>query len=96
MAIEVLPLIASSDYDDFRMVVGSDMPDTYDRWCQLVTNQIRIFAQAGRTTKQVPIRPTPFVSFLSAKAAVADFMMLRTYAIEIDGRDGIEQQVGVV
>jgi hypothetical protein len=96
MAIEVLPLIASSDYDDFRTVVGSEMPATYDHWCQLVTSQIRIFAQAGRTTKQVPIRPTPFVNFLSAKAAVADLMMLRTYAIEIEAREGIERQLGVV
>jgi hypothetical protein len=88
MAIEVLPLIASSDYDDFRTFVGSDMPDTYDHWCQLVKNQMLIFIQAGCTTKEVPIRPTQFVNFLSAKGADADLMMLRTYAIEIDARGG--------
>lgn len=93
MAIEILPRIASSDYDDFRAVIGRDMPDTYDDWCQLVTNQIRIFTQAGCTTKEVPIRPAQFAKYLSTKAADADLMMLRAFAIEIDASDGIERQL---
>ena len=84
MDVEVFPLIAPNDYPNFRALIGSDIPDTYDKWRNLQTNEIRQFIQAGRTTKEVPVDSHQFTNFLYARGANANLVALRNCTIEIN------------
>ncbi len=81
---EVFPLIAPNDYATFRQLIGANMPDTYDKWRQLQTKELREFIQAGRQTREVPIDSNQFARFLSTRGANANLVSLRNCTIEID------------
>jgi len=84
MDVEIFPLITSDDYPTFRQLLGDDVPDAYDEWRKLQTNEIRQFVQAGRSTKEVPVNFHQFTNYLRARGAQANLVSLRNCTIEID------------
>ena len=83
MDIEFFPSIAPDDYAAFRRLLGEDIPNTYDEWRNLQTNEIRQFRQVGRNTREVPVDPNEFAAFLQTTGAQANLTSLRNFTIAV-------------
>ena len=53
-----LPYIAPHNYDSFRRLSGSDLPDSYDEWLQLHTKEKRERGQVGYDVQEVQVDPS--------------------------------------
>lgn len=84
MDVEVFPLIAPNDYVAFRALLRDNVPDTYDEWRKLQTDEIRQFVMAGRAIREVPVYSHQFANYLRARGANANLVSLRNFTIEVD------------
>jgi hypothetical protein len=80
--VEDFPLIAPNDYAAFRNILGNDIPDTYDEWLKLQTEEIIQFGRAGRETAKIPVHSDEFARFLHSRGANANIVSLRNFTIE--------------
>jgi hypothetical protein len=77
-----LPIIRRHDYDTFRSLDGFDLPDTYDEWFNLHTNEKRERNQAGFDVVEVEVNPSEFARFCRARGGRAQGQRLLDFTIE--------------
>lgn len=62
-----LPLIARQDYETFRRLNGSDLPDTYDEWFKLHSKEKLERGQVGYMVEERHVDPREFVRYCGAR-----------------------------
>ena len=80
MATRYLPIIQSGDYETFRRMLGRDIPDTYDEWCNLMANRSLQVTRGGHTARGIEIHPDEFSVWLTAPGRERTFHSLEGLA----------------
>lgn len=69
------------DYDAFHRLLGSDLPDTHNDWCQLLIEQrLPDLVQAGHAVRETTVKPDEFVRYCRKIGASSDLQTLRGFA----------------
>jgi hypothetical protein len=55
-----LPFISPRDYDTFRRILHSDLPNTYDEWFTLHTKERADRGRAGCPVREIKVNPNEF------------------------------------
>jgi hypothetical protein len=86
MAIFFEPHIDPQDYDAFRRLPRSDLPDTYDEWLNLLGNEnARILVQPGNSIRSLKVEPDEFSRHCRATGTACDLQNLRNYVAKKSG-----------
>ena len=56
----LLPIIASNDYDAFRRILHSYIPDTYDEWLNLFAKWEKEWSGNGRSVRRIKVDSREF------------------------------------
>jgi hypothetical protein len=87
MTPEYLPLIASHDYEAFRRILDTDLPNTYNEWLQVHTDHRSDLERKGVIVGEIEVYPDEFARFVRDHGNVANITVLRNFVIEKVGRD---------
>lgn len=79
---EFLPVIIRQQYELFRKLPQSDLPNTYDEWLNLHTNIKRERGQMGFNIREVQIDPHQFAEYCRSRGIAADGLRLSHFARE--------------
>jgi hypothetical protein len=82
MEVVYLPFISSRDYDAFRRILHSDLPNTYDEWFQLHTKERADRGRVGHPIREIKVNPNEFSRFLNARGMTANLKTLEDFTIE--------------
>lgn len=63
MAIFALPWIEPENYEAFRRLMGTRIPDAYEKWLQLHTQQSVNYRASGHQVQIHEVRPDDFAEF---------------------------------
>jgi hypothetical protein len=77
-----IPLITREQYDTFRSLNGSDLPDTYDKWLQLQTKQKVERGRIGYTIKEIRINPDEFTRYCTPRRITPNLKALMDFTVE--------------
>lgn len=77
-----IPVFAAQDYEAFRRLLGSDLPDTYDEWLQFHERKTRQLLQVGQDVRAIEIHPDEFYRFCAARGTTANGKTLLDFAAE--------------
>lgn len=81
MAISVFPDIAPEDYDAFRAICGSDIPNSHDGMTDLISQQsTQLLKAEGMTVKHTKIKPDEFARDCDTHGTARSFRGLCAYA----------------
>jgi hypothetical protein len=62
----ILPVIVSNDYDAFRGILRSHIPDTYNKWLNLLTQWEKKWGGNGTPVRRVNINSREFSRHLDS------------------------------
>ena len=62
----ILPIIASNDYDSFRGILRSHIPDAYDEWLDLFAQWEKEWGANGTPVRRVNVNTREFAQHLTA------------------------------
>jgi len=82
MAVVVIPIISSPQYNSFRGEADIDLPDTYDEWLQLAGDHRREVGRQGDTAVDVQIDYDEYIKFCNSRGAARDRKSLYDFAVE--------------
>jgi hypothetical protein len=74
----ILPVIASDDYEAFRGVLGSHIPDTYDEWLNLFAKWEEINSGNKSGIRCVNVNSAEFSMYLDTTRAIPALRTLDT------------------
>ena len=77
----VLPLIASNNYDAFRRILRSHIPDTYDEWLTLFTQWEKQWGSNGAPVRRVNVNAREFARHLDATGHAPTLNQLFVFAV---------------
>jgi len=80
-----LPFISPRDYDTFRRILHSDLPNTYDEWFTLHTKERADRGRAGGPVREIKVNPNEFSRFLSARGLTGNRNALTEFVLEKAG-----------
>jgi len=66
----ILPVIAADDYEAFRSILGSHIPDTYDKWLDQFTKWEKINSGNKSGIRRVKVNSAKFSRYLDAPRAI--------------------------
>ena len=66
----ILPVIAPDDYEAFRGILGSHIPDTYDKWLDQFAKWEEINRGNKSGIRRVNVNPAEFSRYLDAPRAI--------------------------
>ena len=75
-----LPFLGREDYETFRGLNGSDLPDTYDEWFKLHSKQKLDRSRVGYVVKEIQVDPNEFVRFCATRRIVPNGDSLLKFA----------------
>ena len=75
-----LPFIARENYESFRRLPDSDLPDTYDEWFQLHAKLKLQWGQVGYAVENRQINLDEFIRFCSARGIAPNGDSLMKFA----------------
>jgi hypothetical protein len=75
------PLIDMADYESFRTILGSHIPDTYDKWLDLRAKWEQNAIEDGFVIIDVKIDPDQFRRFRAATGSPANMNSLTKFTI---------------
>jgi hypothetical protein len=82
MEIIYLPFISPHNYEAFRRILHSDLPNTYDEWFQLHANERADRGRVGLSIREIKVNPNEFSRFLNARGMAASPKALGAFTIE--------------
>jgi ribosome biogenesis SPOUT family RNA methylase Rps3 len=85
MAILYSPKISADDYNAFRRILHSHLPDTYDEWLYLETKQCADWLGRGHTVRNIEVDPDEFVRYCNTIRARRNLQDLRNFTAEKSG-----------
>lgn len=59
----LLPDVSERDYTSFRSLMPSEVPETFDEWCQHIARRSREESQHGLKIKNIYVDPAEFSRF---------------------------------
>jgi hypothetical protein len=77
-----LPFISPRDYDTFRRILHSDLPNTYDEWFTLHTKERADRGRAGGPVREIKVDPNEFSRFLNARGLTGNCNALTNFVLE--------------
>jgi hypothetical protein len=77
-----VPFIAREQYETFRALKGTDLPDTYDVWLQLHTKQKVERGRIGYDVKEIRINPDEFTRFYTSRRIAPNLKTLADFSAE--------------
>lgn len=83
MAIFALPWIEPENYEAFRRLMGTRIPDTYNEWLQLHTQQSTNYVARGHKVQTHEVRPDDFAEFCRSHGYGHDTLALQHFAADI-------------
>jgi hypothetical protein len=85
MAIFFVPSIKSDDYDAFRRIIGSDLPDSFDVWANEQSKLIAERLGSGGVTRSIEVNPDEFAAHLRRSGRSASRHELNNFAFHKSG-----------
>jgi hypothetical protein len=86
MSIHFEPEIEPQDYDAFRRMPNSNLPDTYDEWNYLLNHErARILIQPGNSVRRLKVEPDEFARHCRATGTACDLQNLRNFVAKKSG-----------
>jgi hypothetical protein len=86
VAIFIEPEIDPKNYDTFRRMPDSDLPDTYDEWLYLSGQQNkRLLVNPGHTVRSIKVYPDEFARHCDETGTTRDLKGLRNFAAKKSG-----------
>jgi hypothetical protein len=82
MATLFVPQIAEQDYESIRRLLNRDIPDTYDKWLNLIFECVTNNQATGHISETIDIDPNEFGRYLRATGAEANLQGLRNFAFQ--------------
>jgi hypothetical protein len=79
------PLIEPQDYDSFRSLLHSHVPDTYDEWLNLQAEKALPLTLAGHRIRNIKVNPDEFVRYCASMGKEYTLDSLREFATTIAG-----------
>ena len=86
MATFIEPLIQLDDYDAFRSLMPTDLPDTHDKWLNFQNQKTMPLVMVGHAIKRVEVKPDKFAAHCRTTGTDHNFDNLRAFAELIDRR----------
>jgi hypothetical protein len=83
MAVFALPWIEPENYDAFQHLMGTRIPDTYDEWLYLHTQQSVHYVARGHKVKTHEVRRDDFAEFCRSHGYGHDTRALQLLAADI-------------
>jgi hypothetical protein len=65
MATQYLPIIQQKDFEAFRRILGNDIPDTYDEWCNFSADRGLTVTRQGHVAISIEADPYEFAAWLA-------------------------------
>lgn len=84
MAVRIAPWFRREDYDAFRRLIPDDpdMPDTFDEWLKVATEQVAKSGAHGGI-KQVILDPDKYARWRRAAGLDANYETIRAFAVAV-------------
>lgn len=79
----VEPFIEPQDYDAFRRLLHSHLPDAQDKWLDLQAEKTLPLVMVGHSVRNVKVDPNEFVRFCNTTGADYTLESLRDFAAAI-------------
>ena len=79
---DILAVIDQNDYGSFRHILGGHLPDTYDEWFKLHSQEVADHLRLMHPFREIQVYPDEFADYLRPFGRVADVVSLRNFAIE--------------
>jgi hypothetical protein len=83
----ILPVIAADDYDAFRGILRSHIPDTYDEWLNLFAQWEKEWGGNGAPVRRVNVNARQFSRHLAATGHAPTLNELFVFAAAIANND---------
>ncbi len=83
----ILPVIASNDYDAFRRILRSHIPDTYDEWLNLLAQWEKEWGRNGAPVRRVNVDAHEFIRHLAATGHTPTLNELFVFAVRFADDD---------
>jgi hypothetical protein len=86
------PIIKKDDYDAFRSLINSDMPDTFDEWAYQRGEADLQYTRRGLAVRRIEVHPDGFVAYLLAQRAKASRHELDSFAAQEAARQNRDKE----
>jgi hypothetical protein len=83
----ILPVIVPNDYEAFRNILGSNIPDTYDEWFNQFEQWEKINSSNKSGIRRVNVNAAEFCRHLKATGAPSTLSNLLAFAESIANKD---------
>ena len=82
MAGQFIPIIANQDYETFRRILDPHLPNTYEKWLDLVDQMTGDNISRGRASKPIELNPHEFSRYCEATGSSPNLHILKNFAHE--------------
>jgi hypothetical protein len=83
----VLPVIRVEDYESFRRILRTDIPDSHDEWLDLFAKWAVEYSQGPNAIREIEVKPDKFSRFLNATENTPSLNTLLLFAAALADGD---------